>query len=56
MNPFNEKCRTLDRNFIFQAQTPQAFEYELILSAHKKFCDKDRVMQFSIGRMQEFIA
>ncbi len=32
---------TLDRNFIFQAQTPQAFEYELILSAHKKFCDKD---------------
>ncbi len=28
--------RTLDRNVIWQAQTPQAFRYELILAAHQR--------------------
>lgn len=31
---------TLDRNFIFRAQTPQGFPYLKILEAHKKFSDK----------------
>ena len=31
---------TLDRNFIFRAQTPQGFPYSKILEAHKNFSDK----------------
>ena len=31
--------KTLDRKEIFQAQTPQAFEYELIKKIHTKYQD-----------------
>ena len=33
---------TLDRSQIWLAQTPQAFEYELILKAHRKFADNPK--------------
>ena len=33
---------TLDRNQIWLAQTPQAFEYELILDAHRKFAENPK--------------
>jgi 2-C-methyl-D-erythritol 4-phosphate cytidylyltransferase len=32
--------RTLDRNFIFRAQTPQGFPYSKILEAHEDQSDK----------------
>ena len=32
--------KTLDRNFIFRAQTPQGFPYRKILEAHKKISDE----------------
>ena len=32
--------KTLDRNFIFRAQTPQGFPYLKIFEAHKKFSDE----------------
>ena len=32
--------KTLDRNFIFRAQTPQGFPYRKIFEAHKKLSDK----------------
>lgn len=36
-NKKNEIISTPDRNTLFYAQTPQAFEYDLIYKAHKKF-------------------
>ncbi len=33
---------TLDRSQIWLAQTPQAFEYELILEAHRKFAENPK--------------
>ncbi len=33
--------RTLDRNKIFQAQTPQAFDYKLIKEIHEFYKDRD---------------
>ena len=33
---------TLDRNQIWLAQTPQAFEYKLILEAHRKFAENPK--------------
>ena len=33
--------KTTDRKNVFQAQTPQAFKYDLILGAHKKFENKN---------------
>lgn len=33
--------KTIDRNNVFQAQTPQAFKYDLIMKAHKKFALRD---------------
>ena len=33
---------TLDRSQIWLAQTPQAFEYQLILKAHRKFADNSK--------------
>ena len=33
---------TLDRSQIWLAQTPQAFEYQLILKAHRKFADNPK--------------
>ncbi len=33
---------TLDRSQIWLAQTPQAFEYQLILEAHRKFADNPK--------------
>ena len=35
-----EIVKTLDRNFIFRAQTPQGFPYLKIFEAHKKLSDK----------------
>lgn len=32
---------TLDRRFVFHAQTPQAFDYELIKTVHEAFKDND---------------
>ena len=32
--------KTLDRNFIFRAQTPQGFPYPKIFEAHKKLSDE----------------
>ena len=32
--------KTLDRNFIFRAQTPQGFPYLKIFEAHKKLSDE----------------
>ena len=33
--------KTIDRKNVFCAQTPQAFSYELIMAAHKKFISRD---------------
>ena len=33
--------KTIDRKKVFQAQTPQAFYYDLIMEAHKKFRGSD---------------
>lgn len=33
--------KTIDRNTVFQAQTPQAFNFNTILEAHKKLQDKN---------------
>ena len=33
--------KTLDRKNIFEAQTPQAFDYELIKNIHEKYKDKE---------------
>jgi len=32
---------TLDRNMIFQAQTPQSFNYDLIMNIHEKYKNSD---------------
>lgn len=37
-----EVVETLERNQIWLAQTPQAFEYQLILKAHRKFADNPK--------------
>ncbi|MCH7946910.1 MAG: 2-C-methyl-D-erythritol 4-phosphate cytidylyltransferase [candidate division Zixibacteria bacterium] len=37
-----EVVETLERNQIWLAQTPQAFEYKLILEAHRKFADNPK--------------
>ena len=33
--------KTIDRKNVFQAQTPQAFKYDLIMNAHQKFALRD---------------
>lgn len=33
--------KTIDRKNVFQAQTPQAFKYDLIMKAHEKFSQRD---------------
>ncbi len=33
--------KTLDRKNVFQAQTPQAFKYDLIMRAHQMFAQRD---------------
>ena len=33
--------KTIDRNTVFQAQTPQGFDFKTILNAHKKLKDKN---------------
>lgn len=33
--------KTIDRNTVFQAQTPQGFDFETILGAHKKLKDEN---------------
>lgn len=33
--------KTIDRKNVFQAQTPQAFEYDLIMRAHNEFASRD---------------
>ena len=38
---FGAIIKTIDRKNVFQAQTPQAFEYDLIMSAHNKFALRD---------------
>lgn len=32
---------TLDRNNLYQAQTPQVFQYDLIIKAHREYADAD---------------
>ena len=41
ISPDGEIEKTIDRKTVFQAQTPQAFEFELVMRAHEKFKNFD---------------